>query len=641
MYSQKQTTRQLPGIFTLMELDISKRIIYFLFFSVPLIIGLSSMGFKAVLTGYRDFKECFIYFIQIFTIFLATSGVSVIITFMFYSRKAPILNPPPRGWGIQVNMFLTSVIGISFLIGQLLAIFLENITFQEVFFMLGTIIAYILSYVIYFSFTTLSGKNYIILALIQPVVGIILYSLWTAQASIDFFIKAMIFFCTCAFIFAFPYGRKLFQVSNVYREATGIGGYKFIRAFVLAMMTDGNDDEIEEFFDRVGVESDIKTQYLLIRSEKSKKNKGLFLIPHIHFGPFKTCGSSDLPEQLYKTFSHIPGTTIYHTTNTHTQNLTTQAEVNKVITQIKEKINDSLKDNDKKCVKEVIDFSRDISNSAKLIGMIIDKIPLIFLTRHPLPSDDIQAEIGKDIRSIAKSNGFDDIMIIDSHNSIIGDEFLIKTNSIESRDLINVSEKFLTNNNIEKVEKSTLLYGVAKDPINEYSEKDGIGYGGIVIHVFKNTSNEQKTVLIHFDGNNAFLDIRSFILNTLQNKGIEKGEITTSDSHTVARKFTSRGYSPIGDKIKINFILEKLDTLIQKAEKDLEPVDFYYGDLIHKGVKIWGDSKYFDTVLNTLQECIKVSQRLLTLSLIIPGFFSLILLMFYYNIDIPILKKPF
>ncbi|GAH39880.1 unnamed protein product [marine sediment metagenome] len=117
------------------------------------------------------------------------------------------------------------------------------------------------------------------------------------------------------------------QVSNVYRQATGIGGYPFIRAFVLSMMTEGNDVMLEGFFDKIGILSDVKIQYLTIRGKKSKKLKGLFIIPHIHFGPFKTCGSSDLPAVIYEAFKYIPGITVYHTTNDHTQNLTSQSEL--------------------------------------------------------------------------------------------------------------------------------------------------------------------------------------------------------------------------------------------------------------------------------------------------------------------------
>ena len=119
----------------------------------------------------------------------------------------------------------------------------------------------------------------------------------------------------------------------------------------------------------------------------------------------------------------------------------------------------------------------------------------------------------------------------------------------------------------------------------------------------------------------------------LQNRGIERGEMTTSDSHSVARQFTRRGYSPIGDKINLETILEKVENLIPKAQDNLEDIEFLYYDSIIKGIKIWGDPKYFDVIMNTLLKSIKVSQGLLTYSLIAPTFFSAILLLFYYNIN--------
>jgi putative membrane protein len=279
--------------------------------------------------------------------------------------------------------------------------------------------------------------------------------------------------------------------------------------------------------------------------------------------------------------------------------------------------------------------TRKIYNSAKLIGTVVDNTAIIFVTRHPLPSDDIQAEIGEKIHHIAKDSGYDDIIIIDSHNSIIGDEILITPKSYEGQDIISVSEKFLRSTKKEKnnLQKTNVVqYGVVRDPLKQYSEKEGIGYGGLVVHIFKDNLTNLKTAFIHFDGNNAYVDIRSYILNMLQNRGIERGEVTTSDSHTVARKFTRRAYSPIGEKIKLQTILEKLEILIPEAIQDLEEVEFCYYKSFIPQIKIWGNSKYFDVIMNTLQECIKISERLLTLSLILPTFFSLILLLFFYQI---------
>jgi predicted neutral ceramidase superfamily lipid hydrolase len=180
--------------------------------------------------------------------------------------------------------------------------------------------------------------------------------------------------------------------------------------------------------------------------------------------------------------------------------------------------------------------------------------------------------------------------------------------------------------------KNSIQYSSIKDPFNEFSPKDGIGKGGLVVHLFKNSSTDLESVFIHFDANNAYVDIRSYILNMLQNRGIERGEMTTSDSHSVARQFTPRGYSPIGEKITLEVILEKLENLIPKVQNKLEDIEFLYYQSEVKNIKIWGDPRYFDVIMNTLLKTIKVSQGLLTYSLIAPTFFSIILLLFYYNI---------
>ena len=633
MYSQKQPSREIPGVISYMDFFSTKKLAYSVFFSLPVIIGLLSMILNAIYTGVWNF----VYLCVNISIFFTISGSGATLSIFYYVRKAPILGSPKiRGWGLQMNSFFSGILGISLLIGQVLAIFLRNTTFQDILFILGTIIVYIIAYVIYFSFTTAGRYGNFVLALVQPVVGIILYGILTAQISILFFIRAIIFFCLCAFIFAVPYARSMVRVSNIYRELTGIGGYPFIRAFVLSMMTEGNDDLIERFFENVGIDADVKVQYLFIRATKSKKLKGLFVIPHVHFGPFKTCGSSNLPAKIYEQFSNIPGTTVYHTTNDHSQNLTSQKEVNKIFSRIKEDVRKIEKSESDNWIHEIDNVSRKMSNSAKLIGIEISDIPIIFLTRHPLPSDDMHASIGEQIRSYAKSEGFKEIIIIDSHNAIIDDENLIKFGSIESNDLIRVAKNFMKSIKDEKEKNRSIVhYGIAKDPLSEFTEKDGIGPGGLVVHLFKNATTNQKTALIHFDANNAYLEVRSYILNMLQNRGIERGEVTTSDSHIVAREFTRRGYSPIGEKIKLDNILVKLDKLIIEAESNMEEVEFYYHDSIEENVKIWGDPKYFDVIMKTLQECIRISQRLLTLSLIAPTLISLILLIFFFNVDLP------
>ena len=181
MYSQKQPSRQIPGVISYMDLVSTKKLAYSIFFSLPVIIGLLSMILNTISTGVLNFVYLFVNILIFFTI----SGSGAILSLFLYSKNAPILASPKNGgWGLQMNSFLSGIIGISLLIGQILVIFLRNNTFRDVLFMLGTIVVYIISYVIYFSFTTAGKYGNLVLALIQPVVGILLYGLLTAQFSI-------------------------------------------------------------------------------------------------------------------------------------------------------------------------------------------------------------------------------------------------------------------------------------------------------------------------------------------------------------------------------------------------------------------------------------------------------------------------
>jgi len=214
MYIKKQSSRQIPGIITYLELFSSKKLAYSIFFSTPLFFGLISLLIHTSLIGIIDVDH----FFRFVVLFLLPSGLSTLFSIVFFSKKAPILRPPPKGWSVQINVYLSAVISVTFIFGQIVASLLKTNVYQEVFLILGTIIAYAVGFIIYFSFTTVGRGGYFFLSLAQPVMTIVLYALFTGQFDTDFFIRAMIFFIGCALLFAIPYRRGLFQVSNVYKE---------------------------------------------------------------------------------------------------------------------------------------------------------------------------------------------------------------------------------------------------------------------------------------------------------------------------------------------------------------------------------------------------------------------------------------
>lgn len=620
MYTQGKPTRNSPGIFAILIRFTRKREAALLAVPLPLVIGFASTVLHWFKVGgplnwllfWRDF-------LLFGSLMLAGTGACLL-----FRKRARIFTPTIS---LLMNGYFTFFYALCYEGGHFLLIFYVNPAILEVFFILGAILAYIIAFVIYFSFTTVGRPWYVFLALVQPALGIFLYSFMTSQVSVVFYVKNMLFFTVCAVIFAVPYSMGMFSVSKAYRKSTGIGGYNFVRAFILSMLTEGNDDLVENYFDQIGTTRDVAIEYLALRARKSRDMKALFVTPHVHFGPFKTAGSATLAERIYKEFWDIPGITVFHTACTHAENLTRTQECEKVMEQIREDL-PRLEFHETKAPK----FSRVSAGKAKVIGTTFQQMPFLVATRHPYPSDDIDPKVLAEIQAKYEARGFPDMMFVDGHNAIIGDEVPVQAHTEAADELADAAEVFLVES-LENATRHSLYYGTARDPLVEYSHHDGVGAGGLILHLFK--IGDQHTVVINIDGNNAVLDLRSRLVNLLENKGIDKVEVCTSDTHVVARVFSSQGYNPVGRKIPIEDLLVRVDRLTDVAMRDLEPVEVATHRACIPGLRVWGDLKYFEeAVIPTLDRCVQVSKLLLTVGLVLPFFLSALFLAAFYEINI-------
>ncbi len=618
-YTEGKVTRTSPGIFAYINVFQSKKFVFPLYAAIPFVIGISSLVARFLRSRVWEWDL----FTRDFLIFFAILTAGSLFTWMF-QKKTKFLN---LTFSFLINEYVCIFFGAAYLSAHFLLIFYDNLALIEVFFLLGAIIAYVLLFMMIFSFTTVGPPMHFLLPAVQPVVGIFLYAFFSFQATPDFFIRAVIFFCVCAVIFAIPYSLSMFSVSNIYGRKLGTGGYKFIRAFILSLLTENNDDELEVFFDQIGVKRDADINLLAFRVLGQNNLKGLFLTPHIHFGPFKTAGSAALANQLYKTFSHIPGLTVFHTACTHAENLTRHGQIEKIKRHIEENLTHLTFNQN-----EVPQFMRTYHERARVIGTIFGKAPFIITTRHPLPSDDIEPALLEKVSQIFREKGYQQPMFVDAHNAIVGDEILVKADSEDGQEIIQACESFANLDFQKQAPYGRLSYGVSRDPLDEFSYQDGVGDGGLIVHVFQIQS--QKTVIVHIDGNNAVPDYRSRVVNLLESKGFDRVEVTTSDTHVVARVLSSRGYNPIGVKISINTLLAKIDHLVDEAMKNLEPVEFATLTTTVPQLRLWGNQQYFDDiVIPTIQKCLSVSTLMLTAGIFIPMLLSFLLLCVFYGIN--------
>ncbi|HMF33078.1 MAG TPA: DUF2070 family protein [Candidatus Lokiarchaeia archaeon] len=619
LYAEQKSTRTSPSIFAYIDFFQSKWFVFSLFVAIPLIIGFGSTLLHYWGVGAWDWTL----FTRDFVIFFTGLSSASLITRCF-KFKAKFLN---TSISFLINEYVAIFFGGSYLASHFLLIFYRNQALILVFFLLGAILAFVLSFLMLFSFTTIGSPWYFIVPLIQPTVGITLFAYFSGQITPDFFLQAMIFFCACAAIFAIPYSYGMFSVSTIYSKPLGKGGYKFVRAFILSLMTENNDDEVEVFFDEVGVKRDVQINYLALRVPGQEGLKGLFLTPHIHFGPFKTAGSAALADKLYETFAEIPGTTIFHTACTHGENLTRHGQIDKIKRHIQENLAKLEFSSD-----PVPQFSRTYYGKARIMGTNFGQMPFIITTRHPLPSDDIEPALLEAVTKLAIEQSFSSPMFVDAHNAIVGDEIRVTNDSPEGEEILQACREFMEQIALQPPPRGELLYGVTRDPMAEFSYQDGVGGGGLVLHVFQ--IGNQRTAIVHIDGNNAVLDYRSRVVNLLESKGFDRIEVTTSDTHVVARVLSGRGYNPIGTKIPINVILAKIDHMVEAAVENLEPVEWASFTSTIPQLKIWGSQEYFDNIIiPTIQRCLTVSKFMLTVGLILPLFFSFLLLAVFFGIN--------
>jgi len=619
-YKEGKVSRTSPGVFAYIKIFQSKGFVFALYALIPFIVGSISL----ILRFLRSQAWEWDLFYRDFIIFFAALTVSSLCTRLF-QKKAKLLN---TSFSFLINEYVVIFFAGSYLASHFLLIYYNNMALIEVFFLLGAIIAYVLSFMMMFSFTTVGPPWHFFIPAIQPAIGIFIFASFTFNATPDFFLRAMIFFCACAIIFVIPYSVSMFSVSNIYGRQLGTGGYKFIRAFILSLLTDDNDDEVEVFFDEVGIKRDVDINLLAFRVLGQNSLKGLFITPQIHFGPFKTAGSSALADQLYRTFFHIPGLTVFHTACTHGENLTRHGQIDKIKRHLEQVLTQLTFSQE-----PVPPFMRTYHAKARVIGTVFGKSPFIITTRHPLPSDDIEAGVLVKITQMFREKGYQSPTFVDAHNAIIGDEILVKLESEEAREIIQACELFANLDFQKQSQFGKLMYGVSRDPLNEFSYQDGVGDGGLIVHVFQ--INAQRTAIVHIDGNNAVPDYRSRVVNLLESKGFDRIEVTTSDTHVVARVLSRRGYNPIGVKISINSILGKIDRLVDEAVKNLEPVEYASLTTTVPQLRLWGNQEYFDNIIiPTIQKCLSVSARMLTVGIMVPMFFSFLLLSVFYGINV-------
>jgi len=437
---------------------------------------------------------------------------------------------------------------------------------------LGVFTSLSLRFLVFSSISFVNMWKSVFSVLLQPVLFLVPLSVipFSSYGTQNYFVYfALAIFSSFLGVYLF-----ITSLNTVGVKALGIPSIKMFKAF-LANWTEDLKTPLEEILEELGEEQTVKVSIIAFKT--GKKMKAAIVVPNIHPGPFKNVGSSSISSLIQKALEEKFGcvVSVPHGISGHNLDLASQSQNKKVLTRILEA---SEFDVFHPYATPFLSSKRD---GATANCQIFGDCALLTLTLAPETMEDLPLELNDIIIQEAKRRGLSCAAVIDAHNSLQGSFSLEKVVLPVKKAAAAVLEKAAS------YERSRFEVGSAKVTPEDLGIKEGIGPGGISVIV--TNVDGQKAAYVTIDGNNMVSGLREKILSSLQELGVNGGEILTTDTHAVnAVVMVDRGYHPVGEVIEHDKLIGYIKAAVTEALRNLEPAEVSWRQEDIREVKVIG-----------------------------------------------------
>jgi putative membrane protein len=302
-----------------------------------------------------------------------------------------------------------------------------------------------------------------------------------------------------------------------------------------------------------------------------------------------------MQDSLAKETNAVVG--VPHGISGHEMNLVSQDENQKVIKEVLKAR--SQQDFQSMATK----FVRATVGNATASCQVFGECSLVTVTLSPNDMEDIPLEVGSRLADTARKF-FKETALIDAHNSIKNTKII---DDRDKSDIVDSAEEA-----IEKAcreSRSQFSFGAARISLDEFTQEQGVGSGGLVALVVK--VGDQMSAYLIIDGNNMKAGLRERILHVMYEMGIKCGEVMTTDTHVVNGITSARlGYHPVGDAIDNDILINKMRSAISDAEKNLHEGEVS-SNSIETRVRTLGSALF-----KNMSELIHYTSRLVAFSIV-------------------------
>lgn len=312
--------------------------------------------------------------------------------------------------------------------------------------------------------------------------------------------------------------------------------------------------------------------------------KGVFVNPDIHFGPFRGAGGSVAPLSMGRLIAEKHKTTpfILHSPLDIQDNPVSASQVYALTSRIE------------KCIGSMRSFSKAYGNFAigesgecRSLNVSIGDANLLFLTKAPAVTEDMSREVGIRLRGVAEKVAGKNPILIDAHNCRFESAVQSELAGIQMESAyVRKYEKAITDS-ARTGKDRRLSFGASHMRIaHRLGDPKDLGEGYTSVCIFK--FNGKKLCMLYFDANNMLPAFRDKLLQHIKGKFGISAEVCTSDTHSINTIAYSVETS-LGRHTNINKVLPIVDTMMEKALHEIEPVSYAYKRIRVENFPVWGE----------------------------------------------------
>lgn len=374
-------------------------------------------------------------------------------------------------------------------------------------------------------FTSVFGASLSKAILVSPILPLIFFTSFIPIEQVPFYLSDAI---------GLGFGLALMAIAAVWAVIADRAGrpnvtstFKLLQAYLLAW-TELNPKSMEVIMEGRAHESKISTHTLAF---KTSDGRSLIIVPDVHPGPFYPVGGSNLPYEIYKTYSQSSTHAIVmHSISDHTFNLPSKTQVERYLKSLNDQ---KLFESGNTCTESIVIQI----NKARVSGLAFGKVAILMLSLAPYGMEDVPALIRSEAENYARIKGFSYVLVIDTHNSM-GKHL----SEDDSSDMLKACKVVLD----ELVMKSQYNFKFGFCHSSEIgASTDDVGPAGMSVMTIK--VNDKSFAIGWADSNNMAKGLREHVLEHLAANNISMLEVCTSDTHYTSGKARNlTGYFTFG-----------------------------------------------------------------------------------------------